>query len=68
MTCVCGHSRDEHQPAAMSVPLLPKAATYAIPPVSLYVGNIARSHERATYVRDECWCGCGEFLGDDHAA
>jgi hypothetical protein len=61
--CVCGHSRGEHRLAAMSVPLLPNPAPlYPMPEAGYLVRSIATTHARATYVRDECWCGCGEFL------
>lgn len=59
--CVCGHSRDEHQTVIMSIPLTPRTPLYEL---GSEFNSIARTSPNATYLREECWCGCGEYLED----
>ena len=67
MLCVCGHAKDAHAKATMSVPLV---ATR--PPSYVVMGQrntITTSNPRASYVQDQCAdCGCRDFefdYGDD---
>ena len=59
--CVCGHPRHEHRTTCMSVPLSRHKPIYPIP--NAFV-SIANTHANATYYRDECVCGCNEYLED----
>ena len=63
-TCVCGCPRGAHQPALMSVPLGRRTPLYPIPTL-LYGNNVAATHPTATYHRDECGCGCTQYLPDE---
>lgn len=62
MNCVCTHSRDEHKPTVMSVPLTAKTPTYPLP--NSRVNNITLQHPTATYDTVQCHCGCQEYLPD----
>lgn len=61
--CVCGHLREEHREVVMSVPMLAKTPTYK--PVGFTACNVAHNtNPLATYVREECHCGCACWLPD----
>lgn len=60
--CVCGCPLADHQPTVMSVPLPRQTPIYQLP--TSLVNNISTTYPGATYCRDECACGCGQYLAD----
>lgn len=62
--CVCGHPSSDHQTAAMAVKLPYKTPLYPPTTTFIYSNSITRTTQDAPYDRDECHCGCGEFLPD----
>lgn len=64
--CVCGHGRDEHADAKMSVPLEWRKPLYELPG-SVFNNHINRVHPTATYDQQLCHCGCSSFEADGEA-
>ena len=60
MTCVCGHERGHHIPRPMSVAHVSKPTTYPI--VGHAYCNVSATVRTAPLHRDECHCGCCEYL------
>lgn len=58
--CVCGHPSAAHRPCVMSVPLRGRGRY----PATGATNGVTRTHPDATYVREECGCGCTCFLPD----
>lgn len=57
--CVCGCAGDGHREVSMSVPLLRAPGGSGDE-----LGGVAYTYPTSTYERDECSCGCCEYIED----